>query len=233
MGGKIYSKENNNKLPIIFDGGFLKGITYTMPIASAQLKSALLLAGIRAEGKSVIYQPEISRNHTELMLTSMGASIEVSEKELNIIPTDKIYPDDIKVPGDIRSASFWIVAWLCHPNANILLKDIGINRTRSGILKVLRSMGGKIEISNLKKISGEDVADIYVKSSDLHSTIIEGEIIPLLIDEIPIIAVAAAMAEGTTVIKDAGELKFKESNRIEAIFKKNWVLGYERSAFIR
>ena len=221
MGGKIYSKENNNKLPIIFDGGFLKGITYTMPIASAQLKSALLLAGIRAEGKSVIYQPEISRNHTEFMLTSMGASIEVSEKELNIIPTDKIYPVDIKVPGDISSAAFWIVAGLCHPNANILLKDIGINRTRSGILKVLRSMGGKIEISNLKKISGEDVADIYVKSSDLHSTIIEGEIIPLLIDEIPIIAVAAAMAEGTTVIKDAGELKFKESNRIEAT--TNWL----------
>ena len=221
MGGKIYSKKNNNKLPIIFDGGNLKGITYTMPIASAQLKSALLLAGIRAEGKSIINQPEISRNHTELILNSMGASIEISEKELDITPTDKIYPVDIKVPGDISSAAFWIIAGLCHPNSNILLENIGINKTRSGILKVLRLMGGNIEISNLKNISGEDVADIFVKSSNLNSTIIDGDIIPLLIDEIPILAVAAAMAEGTTVIKDAKELKYKESNRIEAT--TNWL----------
>tara|TARA_B100000029_G_scaffold490085_1_gene548655 strand:- start:32190 stop:33497 length:1308 start_codon:yes stop_codon:yes gene_type:complete len=221
MGGKIYSKKNNNKLPIIFDGGNLKGITYTMPIASAQLKSALLLAGIRAEGKSIINQPEISRNHTELILNSMGASIKISEKELDITPTDKIYPVDIKVPGDISSAAFWIIAGLCHPNSNILLENIGINKTRSGILKVLRLMGGNIEISNLKNISGEDVADIFVKSSNLNSTIIDGDIIPLLIDEIPILAVAAAMAEGTTVIKDAKELKYKESNRIEAT--TNWL----------
>jgi len=221
MGAKIYSKDYNDKLPIIFDGGFLKGIIYNMPIASAQLKSALLLAGIRAEGKTVIQQPEISRNHTELMLSSMGASIEISEKTLNISQTEKIFPVDIKVPGDISSAAFWIVAGLCHPNANILLENIGINKTRSGILSILKSMGGKIEINNLKKVSGEDVADIYVRTSNLHSTIIEGEIIPLLIDEIPILAVAAAMAEGTTVIKDAKELKFKESDRIEAT--TNWL----------
>ena len=192
-----------------------------MPIASAQLKSALLLAGIRAEGKTIINQPEISRNHTELILNSMGASIKISEKELDITPTDKIYPVDIKVPGDISSAAFWIIAGLCHPNSNILLENIGINKTRSGILKVLRLMGGNIEISNLKNISGEDVADIFVKSSNLNSTIIDGDIIPLLIDEIPILAVAAAMAEGTTVIKDAKELKYKESNRIEAT--TNWL----------
>lgn len=221
MGAIIYGRDKNNKLPIVFNGGNLHGIKYKMPVASAQLKSSLLLAGLRSKEKTEIIQPGISRNHTELMLQAMGAKIEINDKTIIIHPTSKINAIDMIIPGDISSASFWFVAGICHPKADLLIKNVGINKTRSGILKVLNSMGARIEIINQRNISGEDVADINVKSSQLKSTVIEGNIIPYLIDEIPVLCVAAAMAEGTTVIKDARELKFKETNRIDTSI--NWL----------
>lgn len=221
MGGNISSILRNGCAPLYITPGNLKGIHYDSPVASAQVKSCLLLAGLYAEGETSVTEPALSRNHTELMLKEFGANIR-SKYEINstkataiITPCDELYGQKITVPGDISSAAYFIAAGLLVPDSEILIKNVGVNSTRAGILKVCEDMGGDIQLLNKRTEGGEPIADILVRTSKLHGTTIEGDIIPTLIDEIPMIAVMAAMAEGTTVIKDAAELKVKETNRIE------------------
>jgi len=214
MGSLVLGRNDGYNLPLVFAGGSLKGISYVLPVSSAQLKSALLLAALRANDKSKITQPNISRNHTETLLKSMGASIDVSGNSISVTPGE-LHPVDVTIPGDISSAAFWLVAACCHKNAELLVKNVGINESRAGVITVLKSMNADLLVENKRVIAGEKVADIIIKSSTLKGAIIEGDIIPLLIDEIPIIAVAAAMAEGTTIVKDASELRVKETDRIK------------------
>lgn len=214
MGSLVFGKNDGLNLPLVFAGGSLKGISYVMPVSSAQLKSALLLAALRANNKSTIIQPNISRNHTETLLMSMGASVDIAGNTIAVTPGE-LNAVDITVPGDISSAAFWLVAASCHKNAELLVKNVGINESRAGVITVLKSMNANLLIENIRVIAGEKVADITIKSSTLKGTVIEGDIVPLLIDEIPIICVAAAMAEGTTIVKDASELRVKETDRIK------------------
>lgn len=216
MGASIFGRSGNKLAPLTFAGGDLKGIRYEMPVASAQLKSSLLLAGLRADGQTTLVQPARSRDHTERMLRAMGASVEENDLELTVLPTE-LNAVDVPVPGDISSAAFWMVAGLIHPDAEIIVRNVGINPTRAGIVDALRMMGGDISLENERDVAGEPVADIVVKSSDLHAVEIAGDIVPVLIDEIPILAIAAAMAEGETVFKDAEELRVKETDRIAAM----------------
>ena len=231
MGADIISLHNNNCAPLKITGTSLKAVHYMSPVASAQVKSAVLLAGLYADGITKVTEPALSRNHTELMLESFGADIKTEGTTASITPPENLYARKILVPGDISSAAFFIVAGLITPNSEILIRNVGINPTRNGILKVCEAMGADItymlatdegtsqfhSISSIEeqKIHGEPVADILVRTSSLHSTVIEGDIIPTLIDELPVIALLACFAEGTTVIKDAQELKVKESNRID------------------
>ena len=215
MGAVIRGREDNTLAPLEFDGGSLKGIDYDLPVASAQLKSAILLAGLRAEGQTSIAQPEASRDHTERMLTAMGADITVDGLNVMVEQSD-IDCVDVEVPGDISSAAFWIVAGLIHPNAEVVVKRVGINPTRAGVLTALQDMGANIELVHRRDVAGEPVADIVASTSNLRGTELAGSIMPLLMDEVPIIAVAAAMAEDETVIRDAAELRVKETDRISA-----------------
>ena len=215
MGAVIRGRENNTLAPLEFDGGSLSGIDYDLPVASAQLKSAILLAGLRAEGKTQITQPEASRDHTERMLKAMGADIEVDGLSVSVGQSE-VDCVDVDVPGDISSAAFWMVAGLIHPNSEVVIKSVGVNPTRAGVITALQDMGGNIELVDERIVAGEPVADIVVTSSNLRGTELAGSIMPLLMDEVPVIAVAAAMAEDETVIRDAAELRVKETDRISA-----------------
>ncbi len=216
MGADIKSGSSDKILaPVTITGKPLKGIEYTLPVASAQVKSAILLAGLYAEGETVVIEPEATRDHTEIMLNFMGADIKKDGNKIICHPVKELYAKEITVPGDISSAAYFMVAAAASENACITIKNVGINPTRTGIITALEAMGADISISDEKLLNGEPVGNITVRSSNLKATVIEGDIIPKLIDEIPVLAVAAAMAEGTTVIKDAQELKVKESNRIK------------------
>lgn len=217
MNASIRSKNNNGLAPLIIEPSNLNGITYESKIASAQVKSCIMLASLYAGNESIISEPATSRNHSELMLKSLGADITTKDKTIIIQPHPILEGSSIEVPGDISSAAYFIVAGLIVPNSEIMIKNVGINPTRDGIIKVLKNMNGQIELTNLRTINEELRADIIVKSSHLTGTVVEGAIIPTLIDEIPILCVAAAFAEGKTIIKDAKELKVKESNRIDTM----------------
>ena len=214
MGADI--KSNHNCAPLEFRQSNLNGITYNMDVASAQVKSCIILATLGANSKSVITQPALSRDHTERMLISMGSDIKINKNEIIISPGE-INSIDIEVPGDISSAAFWIVAALIHPKGNIILKNVGVNPLRTGILDVLIKMGGRIEIFNERQVANEPVADIKVIHSELNGIEINGDIIPKLIDEIPIIIIASVVAKGATIIKDASELRVKETDRLFAM----------------
>lgn len=223
MGANISSILRNGCAPLYIAPGNLHGIHYDSPVSSAQVKSCILLAGLYAEGEASVTEPSLSRNHTELMLKEFGADIRTlhslsgTEATAYIKPYPKLYGQKIVVPGDISSAAYFIAAGLIVPDSEILIEHVGINPTRSGILKVCEDMGGDITLLNERCEAGEKIADILVRTSSLHGITIEGDIIPTLIDEIPIIAVMAAVADGTTVIKDAAELKVKETDRIETV----------------
>jgi len=222
MGADIISVDGNGCAPLAINSGKgslgrLKGIHYSSPVASAQVKSCILLAGLYADGETSVTEPALSRNHTELMLAQFGAEISSSGNTATIRPNPVLKGSKIEVPGDISSAAFFIAAGLLVPNSEILLKNVGINPTREGILTICRQMGADIRLENVRKGSGEPVADIIVRHSELKGTEIGGHIIPTLIDEIPIIAILASVAKGRTVIKDAAELKVKESNRIDVM----------------
>lgn len=217
MGANIHSVHDNNCAPLSITGSTLHGINYVSPTASAQVKSSILLAGLYADGKTTVTEPEISRNHSEIMLQAFGASLSAEGKSVTISPAEDLFGQQVVVPGDISSAAYFIAAGLITPNSEILIKNVGINPTRDGILRVAKDMGGNITLLNEKTICGEKIADILVKSSDLKGIKISGSIIPTLIDELPVIAIMAACAQGTTTVKDAAELKVKECNRIDAV----------------
>lgn len=230
MGAEIESIRGNNCAPLKITGQNLHGIHYTSPVASAQVKSAILLAGLYAQGTTRITEPSLSRNHSELMLSAFGAkvsSIPDGSKSYTaaIHPADELYAIDISVPGDISSAAYFIAAGLIVPNSCITIKNVGINPTRDGILRVCKAMGANITMENIHNEGMEPVADITVRSQSLHGTVIGGELIPTLIDEIPVIAVLACFASGTTIIKDAAELKVKESNRIDTVVEALSAMG--------
>lgn len=216
MGAAITSIEGNDCAPLHISGAPLHGIHYHSRTASAQVKSAVLLAGLYADGETKVTEPAVSRNHSEIMLNYFGADIRTEGRTVTVLPEPRLTAQQVKVPGDISSAAYFIAAGLIVPGAEILIRNVGINPTRDGILKVARAMGGNITLLN-RSDDGEPTADLLVKYSELHGITIEGDIIPTLIDEIPIINIMAACAKGTTLIKDAAELKVKESNRIDVM----------------
>lgn len=225
MGARISGRDCNTKAPLIIMGSKLKGITYNSPIASAQVKSAILLAGLYAKGTTTVIEPSLSRDHTELMLAYFGAEIKQKGTTVSIKGGQRLMGQEIMVPGDISSAAFLIVAALITEHSAITIKDVGLNPTRTGVIDILRDMGGDIKVSNLRGVSGEPVGDIHVRSSKLKGIDIKGDVIPRAIDELPVIAVAAAFAKGTTKIRDAKELRVKESDRITTMANK--LMGME------
>lgn len=222
MGAQINSKDY--KAPIEISGKNLTGINYNSKLASAQVKSCILLAGLNAEGKTSFTEPYISRDHTERILKYMGANIS-TDKNTVTIEKSVLEPKTIEICGDISSAAYFIAAGLIVPNSKIILKNVGLNPTRTGIIDVAVKMGGNIEILDKQTISGEEVGDIQICYSELNACTIEGEIIPKLIDELPVIAVIATQAKGTTIIKDADDLRNKESDRIKAVVTELQKLG--------
>lgn len=228
MGANIIARDDNRFPPLAIKGGNLTPITYVMPVASAQVKSALLLAGLYAEGNTEIIEPVKSRDHSEKMLPAFGADITVEGLRITVRGKRELRPLDTQVPGDFSSAAFFIVAALLIPDAEIIVKNVGLNPTRTGLLGILKNMGAAIEISNTHDVSGEPVGDIYCAGkSALKAVSITGEVVPSLIDEFPILCVAAAMAEGTTTIKGAEELRVKESDRIKTITTELRKMGVE------
>ena len=230
MGANIRSLKNNGCAPLEIHGGNLHGISYQSPVASAQVKSCVLLAGLYADGVTSVTEPVLSRNHTELMLAGFGAKVTSEGTTATIEPEPHLYGQPIEVPGDISSAAYWIAAALAVPNSELVLKNVGINPTRDGILRVVEAMGADITRENVHTVSGELVCDLIVRSSSLHGTTVSGELIPTLIDEIPVIAVLACFAEGETIIRDAQELKVKESNRIDTVVEGLLAMGADATA---
>ena len=215
MGARIAGRDGGRQAPLAVDGRALHGITYQLPVASAQLKSALLLAGVAATGRTLLKQPAVSRDHTELMLAAQGVDLETDELLIAIDGGQDPAAVDVRVPGDISAAAFWLVAAAGHPDADLTIRGVGVNPTRSGILNVLRRMRADIEVHETDS-GAEPIADVRLRSAGLRATRIGGHEIPALIDELPAIALAATQAEGTTEIRDAGELRVKESDRIAA-----------------
>jgi 3-phosphoshikimate 1-carboxyvinyltransferase len=219
MGAQIWGRKGNSLAPLAIRGQALRSIHYHSPIASGQVKSAILLAGLMANGRTTVSEPALSRDHSERMLRAFGAQIDVDPETISATVTG--YPtlrgQQVIVPGDISSAAFWLVAGSIVPGSELYIENVGINPTRSGILVALELMGADIKIEHQREVAGEPVADLRVKYSKLQACTIGGDLIPQLIDEIPILAVAAVFAQGTTVIKDAAELRVKESDRLNVM----------------
>jgi 3-phosphoshikimate 1-carboxyvinyltransferase len=226
MGADIWGRGRDSFAPLVIKGGKLRGIDFTLPVPSAQIKSAILLAGLFASSNTVLYQIIPSRDHTERMLKWMGASLESRENSISLLPlSNPLVPVNLRVPGDISSAAYFLVAGAIHPNARLVIKDCGINPTRTGIIDILLAMGARLKIYNERLEAGEPLADIVVESSELTGTEVGGDTIPRLIDEIPVLAVAGCVAKGKTVIRDAGELRVKESDRIATVVSELSRLG--------
>ena len=216
MGVEIAGQTERDLPPLTIHGNpSLKPIQYQLPIASAQVKSALIFAALQAQGESLIIEKDLTRNHTEDMLLQFGGQLKVDGKEIRVAGKQELQAQEVVVPGDISSAAFWLVAGLIVPNSKITLTNVGINETRTGILDVIQAMGGKLSVSEVDEVAKS--ATITVESSELHGTEISGELIPRLIDELPIIALLATQAEGQTLIRDAEELKVKETDRIQVV----------------
>lgn len=226
MGAQVWGRGGGLNAPLALRGGGLRGIRYEMPVASAQVKSALILAALFAEGETYLKEPAPSRDHTERMLRAMGADIDTADGWLRVAPlTEALRPLDMSIPADISAAAFWMVAACLHPDAEVRLLNVGVNPSRSGVIDVLQAMGADLRLEEERQRGGEPVADIVVRSSRLRGTVIEGEIIPRLIDEVPVLALAAALADGRTVIRDASELRVKESDRIATVASELTRLG--------
>lgn len=230
MGADIQSLKDNGCAPLQIQGSRLKGIHYQSPVASAQVKSCVLFAGMYADKTTSVTEPVLSRNHSELMLQHLGAKLSGEGTTVSIEPEPLLEAKEIPVPGDISSAAYFIAAGLLVPHSQILIKNVGVNPTRSGMLKVCHAMGADIQYLNEHKDSGEPTADLLVTSSSLTGTVIEGEIIPTLIDELPMLAVMAAFAQGKTIIRNAEELKVKESDRIKAVTENLSAMGADITA---
>lgn len=225
MGAKITSKRHNDCAPLVITGSHLHGINYRTKVASAQVKSAILLAGLYADNETRVTEPSLSRNHTELMLRHFGADLRTKGTTAIIRPAKELHARHIVVPGDISSAAYFIAAGAIVPGSEILIHNVGVNPTRAGMIKICQDMGADISLLNYSEAEGEPTADILIRSGSLQGVTIGGSMIPTLIDELPILAVMACFAQGTTVIRDAAELKVKESNRIEAVVKNLKAMG--------
>jgi len=225
MGARIDGRDGGRLAPVSVRGGALRGIRYAMPVASAQVKSAVLLAGLYAEGETIVEEPAPARDHTERMLAAMGAHVRREGAAVSIRPAAALSPLSMRVPNDISAAAFWIVAGLAHPDAEITLTGVGINPTRAGLIDALRAMGGDISTGEERTVGGEPVADIVVRSSRLEGVVVAGDTVARMIDEAPALAVAAARAAGTTEVRDAGELRVKESDRIATTASQLQALG--------
>lgn len=217
MGARIAGRAGGEKAPLAITGAKLTGISYDSPVSSAQVKSAILLAGLYADGETVVREPHLSRDHSERMLRHFGAEIEASGPCARIRGGRELQGQEIVVPGDISSAAFFLVAGLIVPGSELLIRGVGINPTRTGIIDILNLMGADLSLLNQREVSGEPVADILVKSSCLKGVEIGGDLVPRAIDEFPVICVAAACASGRTVVRDAHELRVKETDRIKAM----------------
>lgn len=228
MGGRIYGRNRDTLAPLAIKGQELHGLDYTLPVASAQIKSAMLIAGLftALKGKTIVREPAQSRDHTELMLQAMGVKVSAEGAVTTLVcPSAPPRAIDLEVPGDISSAAYWLVLGAVHPDARITIRKTGINPTRTGIIDVLLKMGARISLDNRHMSANEPVADLTVESSDLNAVDIEGEIVPRLIDEIPVLAVAACLAKGTSVIRDAAELRVKETDRVKFLVTELSALG--------
>ena len=216
MGASIMGRQNGTLAPLTVRGGSLNGIEYDLPVASAQVKSCIMLAGLAARGETVLRQPALTRDHTERMVTAMGGTVASDGLTLSVQPAE-LAAMDIAVPGDISSAAFWLVAGLCHPRARVLVRGVGLNPSRTGIIDALQAMGAGegLKLVEERTEGGEPVADLLVTPAELSGVEIGGDMIPRILDEIPVLAVAACYAQGTTVIRDAAELRVKESDRID------------------
>lgn len=217
MGARIWGRGGGDLAPLAIHGSPLRPIDYDSPIASAQVKSAVLLAGLYADGTTTVREPHLSRDHSERMLAAFGAEVRPFAGGVSLAGRPRLRGQEIRVPGDISSAAFFLVAALVVPGSELLVKNVGLNPSRSGIIDILRAMGGSLELVDERQAGGEPVADILVKSSRLQGIEIGGELVPRAIDELPVVSVAAALAEGTTVIRDARELRVKETDRIAAM----------------
>jgi len=224
MGASVTGKDGGNHVPLTIQGSELQGIHYVLPIASAQVKSAVMLAGLQAEGETTVVEPVLTRDHTELMIQQFGGQVTRMGNEVRVLGKQKLYGCDITVPGDISSAAFWLVAAAIVPNSEVTVHNVGLNPTRSGIVDVLRQMGADIQVEITQSV-GEVIGNVTVKSSALRATTIDGAIIPRLIDELPIIALLATQAEGTTIIRDAAEMRVKETDRIACTTESLQQLG--------
>lgn len=228
MGAVIDGRQSGQLAPLGIRGGGLQGITWETPVASAQIKSAILLAGLYASGETTVREPSISRDHTERMLAGFGIQVARQGTAVTVRP-GILEGQHILVPGDISSAAFFMVAAAAKPGSHLIIKNVGLNPTRTGIIDVLRQMGANIEIENLRSFGGEEAGDMIIRGASLTGTEINGEIVPRLIDEIPVLAVAAALADGVTYIRGAGELKVKESNRLAAMASELQKMGIQIS----
>jgi 3-phosphoshikimate 1-carboxyvinyltransferase len=225
MGARIWGRGGGDLAPLAIQGGGLTPADYDSPIASAQVKSALLLAGLYAEGVTTVREPHLSRDHSERMLGYFGAEVRPFPGGVSLVGHPRLTGREVHVPGDISSAAFFMVAALITPGSELLIRNVGVNPTRSGIIDILQGMGGSLQLLNEREFSGEPVADILVKSSDLKGIDIGGSVVPRAIDEFPVVSVAAAFAEGTTTIADARELRVKETDRIAAMISALGGLG--------
>lgn len=227
MGANIWGRQGGSYAPLAVQGQALRPIHYFSPIASAQVKSCILLAALMTEGETIVTEPALSRDHSERMLRAFGANLTVEPDTFSVIVNGpaELHGQHVVVPGDISSAAFWLVAAAIVPGSELVVENVGVNPTRTGILEALEKMGANLELENQRVVAGEPVADIRVKYSTLKACEIGGDIIPRLIDEIPILAVAAAFAEGKTIIKDAEELRVKESDRITVMATQMSQLG--------
>jgi len=226
MGAEIFGREKDSFAPLVIRGRKLHGIEFSLPIPSAQIKSAILLAGLFAQGMTILHQPIPSRDHTERLLKHMGAELKSDGNLISLSPlTVPLAPMSFRIPGDISAAAYFLVAGAIHPNARIVIKNCGINPTRTGVIDVLLAMGTKLKIENERLEASEPLADIIVESSELKGFEVGGDIIPRLIDEIPVLAVAGCVARGKTVIRDAAELRVKESDRIATVSRELSRLG--------
>ncbi|QUY42012.1 3-phosphoshikimate 1-carboxyvinyltransferase [Acaryochloris marina] len=219
MGAHIWGRQSDTLAPLAIRGQQLKPIHYHSPIASAQVKSCIMFAGLMAEGQTTITEPALSRDHSERMFAAFGADIAIDPETCSVTVTGpaQLQGQAIIVPGDISSAAFWLVAAAIVPGSDVWIENVGVNPTRTGILEVLEQMGAKMTLANQRTVAGEPVADIHIQHSQLHGTVIEGAVIPRLVDEVPILAVAALFAQGPTTIRDAAELRVKESDRLTAM----------------
>ncbi|MCJ7492482.1 MAG: 3-phosphoshikimate 1-carboxyvinyltransferase [Dehalococcoidia bacterium] len=218
MGAQVYGRDSDTLAPLVIMGRRLRGIRYRSPVASAQVKSALLLAGLQAEGETLYEEPVRSRDHTERMLRAMGAGLREENNALRLSPLAKdLAPLSLRVPGDFSAAAFWLVAAALHPDADLTLRGVGLNPTRSGLLDVLKEMGADIVVSEERIVGGEPVADLRARSGKLRGVEVDGPAVVRLIDEVPVLAVAASLAEGRTMVRDVGELRLKESDRVKLL----------------